>query len=198
MAATAPEAAVSDEQWFALDSDAVAAKLGVDPHAGLSPDEASKRLEQYGPNAFVAAETEPRWRAFVRQYRDPMQIVLLAAGVASLYPLKQLGTGILLILLTLFNAVLAGERVPARLGLGCGELVRAEPPGPSSRLSRAQAALRVCPFGAEDLVGAERVPRKLTGRRRPSRSRSIRHPGSHVDCRCIVTAAPRRSASPGQ
>ena len=34
-----------------------------------------------------------------------MQLVLLAAGIGSLYPLKQLGTGILLILLTLFNAV---------------------------------------------------------------------------------------------
>ena len=35
-----------------------------------------------------------------------MQLVLLAAGIGSLYPLKQLGTGILLILLTLFNAVM--------------------------------------------------------------------------------------------
>ena len=35
-----------------------------------------------------------------------MQIVLLAAGVLSLFPLRQLGTGILLILLTLGNAVL--------------------------------------------------------------------------------------------
>ena len=34
-----------------------------------------------------------------------MQLVLLAAGIGSLYPLKQLGTGTLLILLTLFNAV---------------------------------------------------------------------------------------------
>ena len=34
-----------------------------------------------------------------------MQLVLLAAGLGSLYPLKQLGTGILLISLTLFNAV---------------------------------------------------------------------------------------------
>ena len=33
-----------------------------------------------------------------------MQIGLLAAGIGSIYPLKQLGTGILLILLTLFNA----------------------------------------------------------------------------------------------
>ena len=34
-----------------------------------------------------------------------MQLVVLAAGIGSLYPLKQLGTGLLLILLTLFNAV---------------------------------------------------------------------------------------------
>ena len=43
---------------------------------------------------------------FVRQYNDPMQIGLLAAGIGSIYPLKQLGTGVLLILLTLFNAVM--------------------------------------------------------------------------------------------
>jgi hypothetical protein len=35
-----------------------------------------------------------------------MQLVLLAAGIGSLYPLKQLGTGLLLILLTLFNVVM--------------------------------------------------------------------------------------------
>jgi hypothetical protein len=34
-----------------------------------------------------------------------MQLVLLAAGIGSLYPLKQLGTGVLLILLTLFNGL---------------------------------------------------------------------------------------------
>jgi P-type Ca2+ transporter type 2C len=35
-----------------------------------------------------------------------MQIGLLAAGIGSIYPLKQLGTGVQLILLTLFNAVM--------------------------------------------------------------------------------------------
>ena len=35
-----------------------------------------------------------------------MQIVLLVGGVVSLYPLKELETGVVLILLTLFNAVL--------------------------------------------------------------------------------------------
>ena len=54
----------------------------------------------------AAGRAEPGWRAFIRQYADPMQIVLLAAGVVSLFPLRELGTGLLLILLTLCNAVL--------------------------------------------------------------------------------------------
>ena len=95
-----------DKQWFALEPAAVAGELGVDATAGLSPDDAAARLERYGPNAFVAAKTEPRWQAFVRQYRDPMQIVLLVAGIGSIWPLKELGTGLVLLFLTLFNAVL--------------------------------------------------------------------------------------------
>jgi P-type Ca2+ transporter type 2C len=96
----------AEKQWFTLTGEAVAGELGVDQHAGLSPDEAAKRLAQYGPNAFVAAKTEPRWQAFVRQYRDPMQIVLLVAGIGSIWPLHELGTGLVLLVLTLFNAVL--------------------------------------------------------------------------------------------
>jgi Ca2+-transporting ATPase len=77
----------------------------VDRQRGLSSAEAAARAQRFGPNRFAASPGEPRWHAFLRQYRDPMQLVLLAAGIGSLYPLKQLGTGVLLILLTLFNAV---------------------------------------------------------------------------------------------
>jgi Ca2+-transporting ATPase len=112
MATTTPPAETTaapppeDKQWFALTRDAVAGELGVDTHAGLPPSEAAARLAQYGPNAFAAGEVEPRWRAFVRQYRDPMQIVLLVAGIGSIWPLHELGTGLVLLFLTLFNAVL--------------------------------------------------------------------------------------------
>jgi Ca2+-transporting ATPase len=107
MATTAPPPArAEDKRWFALAGEAVAQELGVDERTGLLPAEAATRLETYGPNAFVAAETEPRWRAFVRQYRDPMQIVLLVAGIGSIWPLHELGTGLVLLFLTLFNAVL--------------------------------------------------------------------------------------------
>ncbi|MDI6105226.1 HAD-IC family P-type ATPase [Actinoplanes sp. NEAU-A12] len=78
----------------------------VDQHHGLAADEANRRRERYGPNRFTEAKKEPWWRAFVRQYADPMQIVLLAAGLGSLYPLKQWGTGIMLLALTLLNAAL--------------------------------------------------------------------------------------------
>src|SRR3569833_2189579 len=88
-----------DKQWFALPGDDVAVELGTDIHAGLTSTEAAARLEKHGPNAFAAAATEPRWRAFVRQYRDPMQIVLLVAGVGSLWPQKEAGTGVVLIIL---------------------------------------------------------------------------------------------------
>src|SRR4029077_1327967 len=92
--------------WYALPPDEVTSRIGVDPTRGLSAAEVASRLASTGPNKFAVADVEPRWGAFVRQYRDPMQIVLLVAGIGSLYPLKELGTGLVLLFLTLFNAVL--------------------------------------------------------------------------------------------
>ena len=97
--------AAGELTWHTLGADQVLRSEGVDGQRGLSSAEVAERTQQFGPNEFAAGRAEPRWHAFFRQYRDPMQLVLLAAGIGSLYPLKQLGTGILLILLTLFNAV---------------------------------------------------------------------------------------------
>jgi P-type Ca2+ transporter type 2C len=91
--------------WHTLSADQVLQSEGVDGQHGLSSAEAAARAGRFGPNTFAAGQSESRWHAFARQYADPMQLVLLAAGIGSLYPLKQLGTGLLLILLTLFNAV---------------------------------------------------------------------------------------------
>ncbi|HKE81005.1 MAG TPA: cation-transporting P-type ATPase [Solirubrobacteraceae bacterium] len=99
----APEAV---QTWHVLAPEAVAQQQGVDPARGLTGDEAAERLARFGPNRFAEAKTEPRWHAFLRQYEDPMQIVLVVAGVISIYPVKQPGTGIVILLLTLVNAVL--------------------------------------------------------------------------------------------
>jgi Ca2+-transporting ATPase len=95
-----------NETWYELPGEKVAASLNVDPEQGLSTQEAASRLDQYGPNKFAEAKAEPRWRAFIRQYRDPMQIVLLVAGLGSIWPVKEYGTGIVVLLLTLLNALL--------------------------------------------------------------------------------------------
>ena len=92
--------------WHALSREDVAQELQVEPDRGLTSDEAAERLDRYGPNRFAEAKAESRLHAFLRQYQDPMQIVLLVAGVISIYPVKQPGTGIVILLLTLLNALL--------------------------------------------------------------------------------------------
>jgi P-type Ca2+ transporter type 2C len=104
--AAGSESRASGLAWHTLSVERVLQAEGVDAQRGLSSAEAAARAGQFGSNKLRVARAEPRWYAFIRQYYDPMQIVLLAAGVLSLYPLKQLGTGPLLILLTLANAVL--------------------------------------------------------------------------------------------
>ena len=91
--------------WHTLSADGVLRAEKVDEHSGLSSAEAASRAARFGPNKFDAGTAEPRWRVFLRQYTDLMQIVLLVAGVVSLV-LKEWETGIVLVVLTLFNAVL--------------------------------------------------------------------------------------------
>jgi P-type Ca2+ transporter type 2C len=103
---TATEPKPELEAWYSLDAAEATSKLGVERESGLSAIEAAARLEEYGPNKFAEAKPEPRWRAFVRQYRDAMQVVLLVVGIGSIWPLHEYGTGVVVLLLTVFNAVL--------------------------------------------------------------------------------------------
>src|SRR5262245_23074245 len=100
------QTATAAPAWHVLSREDAVHELHVDPGQGLTSADAAERLARYGPNKFAEAKAEPRWHAFVRQYRDPMQIVLLAAGIISIYPVKQPGTGIAILALTLLNAML--------------------------------------------------------------------------------------------
>jgi P-type Ca2+ transporter type 2C len=92
--------------WHTLSIEDALQKQGVDAAAGLSQTEAETRLKKFGPNAFTVAQKDPGWRAFLRQYQDPMQILLLVAAIACLF-IQQWGTALMLVVLTLFNALLA-------------------------------------------------------------------------------------------
>ncbi len=101
-----PATATEAPTWHVLTRESALEKLRVEPAQGLTSEEAAQRLAQHGPNRFTEAKSETRLHAFLRQYRDPMQIVLLAAGLISIYPVKQPATGVVILLLTLLNAVL--------------------------------------------------------------------------------------------
>ena len=89
-----------------LTAEDVAKQLQVDPAKGLSAAEAQQRLQKYGPNELAAKKKESGLQAFLRQYKDFMQIILLGAAVLSLVATREVGTTIVLVVLTVFNALL--------------------------------------------------------------------------------------------
>ena len=93
--------------WHALDPDAALAAQATTVDGGLTSAEADARRATYGSNTFAEAKKVSRWQQFSRQYADPMQIVLLIAGIGCLFLPGQFYTGVFLILLTLFNAWMA-------------------------------------------------------------------------------------------
>ncbi len=86
--------------------DQVASDLGVDPGRGLSAEEARSRLGSHGPNRLASGKKEPGWRAFLRQYEDFMQVVLLVAAIVNQIVTQETGTTVVLAGLTVFNAVI--------------------------------------------------------------------------------------------
>jgi Ca2+-transporting ATPase len=95
-----------DSNWYRLSPEEAAKRLQVDPTKGLSTAETANRLQKYGPNRLAGKKKESGWHAFLRQYRDLMQIILVAAAIISLVFTGELGTSLLLFSLTIFNAVL--------------------------------------------------------------------------------------------
>ena len=94
--------------WYSVDAADVVTKLGADVDAGLTADEAAKRLAANGPNALPAEKPVPGWMRFAEEYKSYMQMILLVAGIVS-FVIKEWRTGAVLILLTVVNAT-AGMR----------------------------------------------------------------------------------------
>ena len=64
-------------------ADEVLAALGSDARAGLSHDEARRRLERYGSNELAAERPTPAWKKFAAQFADPLVVLLLVASAIS-------------------------------------------------------------------------------------------------------------------
>jgi P-type Ca2+ transporter type 2C len=101
-----PESTTTATAWYATPVQDAVRDLDVDPATGLSPVEAQRRLERYGPNRLAEAPKEPRWRAFLRQFQDLLIVILLIAAVVSLLVSREWETPIAIVVVVLLNATI--------------------------------------------------------------------------------------------
>ncbi|MGE3289465.1 MAG: cation-translocating P-type ATPase, partial [Pseudonocardia sp.] len=94
-----------DGAWYARSPEETAQALAVDPAQGLPAATVADRLRANGPNALPEEKAKPGWLRFLDQYGSYMQIILLVAAAVSAV-VGEWGTAILLVALTLLNAVI--------------------------------------------------------------------------------------------
>ncbi|MGW6913857.1 cation-translocating P-type ATPase [Kitasatospora sp. NPDC054939] len=94
----------AERPWYACTPQEVAARLRVDPATGLTAARAAELLAANGPNVLPEEKPRPGLLRFLDQFRAYMQIILVVSAVVSL-AVKEWTTAVLLLVLTLFNAV---------------------------------------------------------------------------------------------
>ncbi len=141
----------SRTDWHAIDAMSVAAELGVELERGLDVEEVGSRQASVGPNRLAAAKKESAVQAFLRQYRDVMQVVLLAAAVISLVVTGDVATAVVLAGLTVFNAVI-GLRQEAKAEESVKALARM-----MKTIARVRRAGQAVEVDAEELVPGDVV-----------------------------------------
>jgi magnesium-transporting ATPase (P-type) len=91
-------------EWHHLEVDAVLEELGSS-RDGLSDDEAATRLEEHGPNKLPEARRTTPLERFVRQFKDVLIYVLLAAAMLTAFLGEWIDTGVILAVV-LVNAII--------------------------------------------------------------------------------------------
>ena len=87
--------------WHALETEEVIERLDVDPDAGLTTEEASRRFEEHGPNEIGGDEGTPWWRTLVDQFRNPLIYILIIAAVVTFLLGDYIDTGAIVAVLAL-------------------------------------------------------------------------------------------------
>jgi len=70
--------------WHALASAEVVRLLSTDPQQGLDAAEATRRLQEYGPNRLPETKKSGPFARFLAQFNNILVYVLLAAGFIKL------------------------------------------------------------------------------------------------------------------
>ncbi|HEY7431133.1 MAG TPA: HAD-IC family P-type ATPase, partial [Streptosporangiaceae bacterium] len=108
MTTTKPPPA-EDVAWYALSPADVAQQVGVDPDQGLGTGDAAQRLAEYGPNELPTEPPPGVWAVARGQLTNPMNIMLLIVGAASI-AIGQVPTAIVVLALVTFNVVMGSNQ----------------------------------------------------------------------------------------
>ena len=85
-------------------------QLGVEPEQGLSSDEASRRLQEYGPNQLKAKPKRSLFKRFLDQFKDVMIVILIIAAIISFVVAVYEGEGffepVLILFIVVLNAIM--------------------------------------------------------------------------------------------
>ena len=97
-----------EQPWYTLAVGEIIEKLRSSPE-GLDGKTAAERLEKFGPNEIAFYKT-PAWVLFLRQFNDPMVIILLATaivtGVLTFFGSHMLPDTIVILSVVLLNSIL--------------------------------------------------------------------------------------------
>jgi Ca2+-transporting ATPase len=95
--------------WYTLSGDETAQRLGVSIDRGLDTGEVARRLAEYGPNELPTEPPPSRWEVARGQLGNPMNVMLLIVGVASLV-IGQVATAIVVLALVAFNVIMGSNQ----------------------------------------------------------------------------------------
>ncbi|HET6669469.1 MAG TPA: HAD-IC family P-type ATPase [Pyrinomonadaceae bacterium] len=74
---------IKQGDWHALEAQAVAADLGVEPASGLSLSEVAERRLQFGQNSLQKIQPRPAWRLLIDQFRSIVIALLTVAATVA-------------------------------------------------------------------------------------------------------------------
>ncbi|WP_347978281.1 cation-translocating P-type ATPase [Microbacterium sp. ProA8] len=95
----------AETAWYSQDPDAVIAAFRTDRDRGLTAADAAQRLAEHGPNSITAEKPPSTWQVALKQLADPMNVMLVAVAIISLF-INQVSVGILVGALVVLNIVL--------------------------------------------------------------------------------------------
>src|SRR3984957_9963871 len=102
---TIRESTPEDIAWYAIPTQDAARRLSVVPAGGFEDYEAPRRLPEHGPNELPAEPPPSRWAVARGPLLNPMNIMLLIVGAASI-AIGQAPTALVVLALVTFNIVM--------------------------------------------------------------------------------------------